>query len=227
LSLVFFDIDGTLLLTGGAGVRAMTLTFERLFGVANAFDRVAIGGRTDSFLVSQALTAAGLADTRDNHERFRDDYVPTLAQEIHNPGTGRRGVMPGVVDLLTAIVRDGPFEVALLTGNYERAAHIKLAHFGLDRYFAWGVFGEESIDRDDLGRVGMARAESRGIARGIRDRAIVIGDTPYDIACAKAMGARSLAVATGTHAADELRRAGADVVVADLSETGSIVELLR
>lgn len=227
MSLVFFDVDGTLLLTGGAGVRAMTRAFASVFGVADAFAGFAIGGRTDTYLVSTALTRGGLPDSVEQHRRFRDAYLPLLEEEVGRPGSGRRGVMPGVVALLEALHARAPFQLALLTGNYEPAARIKLAHFGLERYFAWGVFGEESIDRNELGRVGLARAAARGIDAGARARATIIGDTPYDIECARAVGARSLGVATGSHPLAALEDAGADAVLSDLSDTARVVDLLR
>ena len=128
-TLVLFDIDGTLVLTGRAGLRAMVATFESLWGVPDAFNGVSMGGRTDSWLVSHALTRWGLPDTPDNHARFRADYVPRLAEEILQPGTGLKGVMPGVRALLDAASASRHVHLALLTGNYREAAEIKLRHF--------------------------------------------------------------------------------------------------
>jgi phosphoglycolate phosphatase len=226
LSLVLFDIDGTLLLSGGAGVRAMTLAFERAFGVGDAFAGIQIGGRTDTFLLSQAFQQANLPDDRAEHDRFQRVYLECLAGEIHKPGTGRRGVMPGVGALLPALRDDRRFHLALLTGNYEGAARIKLESFGLGGYFAWGVFGEESADRNELARIALARAETRRVPRAASEAAVVIGDTPHDVECAHAIGARALGVATGSFSSAELAAAGADVVLENLSETAAVVELL-
>jgi phosphoglycolate phosphatase-like HAD superfamily hydrolase len=226
VSLVLFDIDGTLLLSGGAGVRAMTRAFESLFGVADAFRDVAIAGLTDTHLLSLALDGAQLPDTAEIHARFRDAYIPLLAEEVVRPGQGRRGIMPGVEAALAALRAHPAYHLALLTGNYEQAAHIKLAHFGLADYFAWGVFGEESADRNDLGRIAMVRARERGVPDAARARAVILGDTPHDIYCAQAAGARSVAVATGSYSVEELQAAGADVALADLSDTKLVVELL-
>jgi phosphoglycolate phosphatase len=227
LSLVLFDIDGTLLLSGGAGVRAMTQAFEAVFGVRDAFAGLAIAGRTDTFLVSRALIRANLADTPEEHERFRQVYIPTLVEEITRPGSGRRGVMPGVEDLLAALQRQPPFHVALLTGNFEPAARIKLSYFGLAEFFVWGAFGEESADRNELGRLAIERAATQAVPPEARARAVIVGDTPHDIECARAVGARAIAVATGSYAAAELEHAGADVVLPDLSDTTRVLELLR
>ncbi len=227
MSLLLFDIDGTLLLSGGAGVRAMTKTFEALFGVPEAFAGISIGGNTDTFLLSTALARANLPDTADVHTRFRAAYLPMLEQEIQLPGSGRHGLMPGVDQLLTALNGRESFHLALLTGNYEPAATIKLAHFGLAKYFSWGTFGEESANRDDLGRIAMTRARERRVPSAALQRAVVIGDTPHDIACAKAAGVRMLAVATGFYSVDELTAAGADVAVPDLTDTTRVLEMLR
>ena len=227
MSLLLFDIDGTLLLSGGAGVRAMTKTFQTLFGVSDAFQGISIGGNTDTFLLSTALARANLPDTADSHARFRNAYLPVLAQEIQQPGSGRHGLMPGVEQLLAALNGHETFHLALLTGNYEPAAQIKLAHFGLAQYFSWGTFGEESADRDDLARIAMTRARERRVPSHALERAVVIGDTPHDIACARAAGVRILAVATGFYSVDELSASGADVALPDLTDTACVLEILR
>jgi phosphoglycolate phosphatase len=227
LSLVLFDIDGTLLLSGGAGVRAMTRAFERVFGVADGFVGIPVAGHTDTFLLSQALDRANLPDTPDRHAEFRRVYLSMLAAEIHEPGAGRRGVMPGVDTLLAAISGESSFHAALLTGNYQQAAQIKLRHFGLAEFFAWGTFGEESPDRNELGRIAMTRAEERQVPAAARARAVVVGDTPHDIACARAAGARAVAVATGSYSEHELAAAGADVALPDLRDTERVLAMLR
>lgn len=220
---MLFDIDGTLLLSGGAGVRAMTRAFEAHFGVARAFEGIRMAGRTDSYLLSLALANHGLADTPEAHAAFRAAYVRLLAEAITEPGHGRRGVLAGVEPLLAALHARNDCHLALLTGNYEAAAGIKLGHFGLRRFFAWGVFGEESADRNVLGRLAMERARQRGVPDAARAKAIVVGDTPDDIACARAAGLRAMAVATGSYSIHELEAAGADVTFADLSDTDAVL----
>jgi phosphoglycolate phosphatase len=226
-ALILFDIDGTLLLSGGAGVRAMTRAFERAFGVSDAFGAIPIAGFTDSFLVSQALARAGLVETSDAHARFRDAYLALLPAEIVKPGTGRRGLMPGVLALLRRLADDDRLHAALLTGNYETAARIKLTHFGVGDFFSWGAFGEDSPDRKELARLALARAADRAVPRAARENPIVVGDTPHDVACARSIGARAIAVATGGCPLEQLRDAGADVVLPDLSDTDAVAELLR
>jgi phosphoglycolate phosphatase len=227
LSLLFFDIDGTLLLTGGAGVRAMARAFESTFGIAGAFDGISLAGRTDTYLLSQALQRANVPDSPENHALFRTAYLALLAEEILEPGRGRRGLMPGVRPLLAAVHERNDLHMALLTGNYEHAAQIKLRHFDVADYFEWGAFGEESGDRNELGRIAMLRAVERSVPARARAQAVVIGDTPHDIECAHAAGVRALGVATGSYSVLELETAGADVVLADLSDIERVLALLE
>lgn len=225
-ALILFDIDGTLLLSGRAGLRAMTRAFAQAFGVADGFKQASFAGRTDSFLVSQALQAAGLPDTAENHARFRDAYVPLLEEEIQHPGTGHKGLMPGARELIEALVEHDHLHLALLTGNYRRAAEVKLTHFELWDFFEWGAFSDDAADRNALVPIARQRAEIYDVPPEALERVIVIGDTPHDIECARVAGAMSIAVATGGHTVEELHAAGADVVLADLSDTEKVVALL-
>lgn len=225
-ALLLFDIDGTLLLSGGAGVRAMTLAFEAVFGVPNAFEGIPVAGYTDSFLLSRALERAGLADTPAAHETFCATYLDVLASEIEKPGKGQKGLMPGVRALLEHVRQSEGFFPALLTGNYELAAHIKLAHFGLGEYFSWGAFGDDSPDRRELARLALRRAEERAIPSAARNNIVVIGDTPHDVACARAIGARAIAVATGGYSVDQLHASGADTVLPNLADNTALLRLL-
>ncbi|MSO60606.1 MAG: HAD family hydrolase [Acidobacteria bacterium] len=225
-ALILFDIDGTLLLSGRAGLRAMTRAFAATFGIADGFKDQSFGGRTDSFLVSQALQAAGLPDTAEHHARFRQAYVPLLEEEIQQPGAGHKGLMPGARALVEALVDHDHLHVALLTGNYRAAAEIKLRHFELWDFFEWGAFSDDAADRNALVPIARQRAETYDVPPEALARVIVIGDTPHDIECARVAGAQSIAVATGGHSVEELRAAGADIVLADLSDTERVVALL-
>lgn len=225
-ALILFDIDGTLLLSGRAGLRAMTRTFEQTFGIANAFAGESFGGRTDSYLVSKALQAAGLPDSAENHARFREHYIPMLSEEIQLPGTGHKGLMPGARELLEALDLYPDVHLALLTGNYREAAEIKLQHFELWDFFEWGAFSDDHHDRNALVPIARTRAETYDIPPEAIERVIVIGDTPHDIECARVADARCIAVATGGFTVDQLRNAGADAVLPDLSDTAKVLELL-
>jgi phosphoglycolate phosphatase len=225
-ALILFDIDGTLLLSGRAGLRAMTRAFEQTFGIANAFAGESFGGRTDSFLVSRALQAAGLPDTSEAHDRFRQNYIPLLAEEIEQPGTGHKGLMPGARELVEALHDQHHLHLALLTGNYREAAEIKLQHFELWDFFEWGAFSDDHHDRNELVPIARSRAETYDIPADAIERVIVIGDTPHDIECARVAGAKCIAVATGGFTVDQLREAGADEVLQDLSDTEAVLALL-
>jgi phosphoglycolate phosphatase len=225
-ALILFDIDGTLLLSGRAGLRAMTRAFAKTFGVADAFAGTSFSGRTDSFLVSYALKTAGLPDTLDNHARFKEAYVPMLAEEIQQPGTGHKGLMPGARELIEALGDHHHLHLALLTGNYREAAEVKLTYFELWDHFEWGAFSDDSADRNALVPIARTRAETYDVPAEAIERVIVIGDTPHDIECARVAGAQSIAVATGGHSVEELRAAGADVVLPDLSETAKVLAIL-
>jgi phosphoglycolate phosphatase-like HAD superfamily hydrolase len=225
-ALILFDIDGTLLLSGRAGLRAMTRAFASTFGITDAFAGQHFGGRTDSFLVSKALQEAGLPDTPEQHERFKANYIPLLAEEIEHPGTGHKGLMPGARELLEALHQYHDLHLALLTGNYRDAAEIKLTHFEIWDYFEWGAFSDDAADRNLLVPIACQRAETYDIPAEAIQRVIVIGDTPHDIDCARAAGAKSIAVATGGYTVDQLRAFGADAVLPDLSETQTVIDLL-
>lgn len=225
-SLILFDIDGTLLLSGRAGLRAMTRAFEKTFGVADAFRGEHFGGRTDWYLVSMALRNAGLPDTAAAHERFRANYFPLLAEEIQHPGTGHYGLMPGARELLEALHDLDEVHLALLTGNYREAAEIKLSHFEIWDFFEWGAFSDDHHDRNELVPIARSRAEIYDIPAAAIERVVVIGDTPHDIECARVAGARSIAVATGGYTVEQLRGFGADEVLPDLSDTEKVIDLL-
>jgi phosphoglycolate phosphatase len=225
-ALLLFDIDGTLLLSGRAGLRAMTRAFADTFGITDAFRGEHFGGRTDSYLVSKALRAAGLPDTVEQHERFRANYIPLLAEEIQHPGTGHKGLMPGARELLEALEDHDHLHLALLTGNYREAAEIKLQHFELWEFFEWGAFSDDAADRNALVPIARSRAETYDIPLDAIGRVTVIGDTPHDIECARVADARCIAVATGGFTVEQLREAGADEVLPDLSDTAKVLSLL-
>jgi phosphoglycolate phosphatase len=225
-ALILFDIDGTLLLSGRAGLRAMTRAFENTFGITDAFKGESFGGRTDSYLVSKALKLAGLPDTLENHHHFRQIYLPLLAEEIQHPGQGHKGLMPGARELLEALEAYDHLHLALLTGNYRDAAEIKLQHFELWDFFEWGAFSDDHHDRNQLVPIAKSRAETYDIPAAAIERVIVIGDTPHDIECARVAGSMSIAVATGGYTIEQLQDAGADVVLPDLSDTLKVMSLL-
>jgi phosphoglycolate phosphatase len=223
---ILFDIDGTLVLTGGAGQRAMARAFEDTFSVANAFQHIEMPGRTDSWILTDALTAHGVPAEPANIARFREAYLEYLQIEIRHPGP-RKGVMPGVRALLDVLLGRDDVYLALLTGNYQDAARLKLEFFDLWRYFRCGAFGDAAPDRNGLLPKAIATIRTCGGPEVVPSQVVVIGDTPLDVECAAASGARSLAVATGGYDIDALRAAGADVVMKDLGDTRQVLRALR
>jgi phosphoglycolate phosphatase-like HAD superfamily hydrolase len=223
--LVLFDIDGTLVLTGRAGIRAMNRACEAVLGHRDALDGVSVAGRTDWVILHDALHNIGHDLDEPLFDRLRDAYVRILEEEIEHPGEGPKAVMPGIRRILDALVlRDDVFP-ALLTGNFERSARIKLEHFDLWRYFRCGAFGDDAKDRNALVPFAVERASKCGLPSVAARDVFVVGDTPHDVACAQAAGAISIAVATGTFSLDQLRASGADFGFRDLSDTDAFLRV--
>jgi phosphoglycolate phosphatase len=221
--LVLFDIDGTLVLTGGAGKRGMTRAFESLFGIPDAFAAISLAGRTDTSILEDALARHGVPFTSKDIAAFRSRYLDCLRQEVAQTTAGKQ-VLPGILPLLSVLDTSSQSFLGLLTGNYAEAAEVKLGHFDLWRYFRCGAFGEDAHDRNHLVPIALDRARACGLPFDIdADRVVVVGDTPRDVACAHAHGARIVAVATGEYSAGELREAGAEVVFEDLSDTPAVL----
>ena len=215
--LLLFDIDGTLLLSGGAGKRALNRTFEEMFGVAGAFTGVPVAGRTDLLIFGDVLERFGVVADAEARARFFSRYCEHFEREILHPGP-RKGLMPGVRRLLDRLAQTPGAACALVTGNIARAARIKLEHFGLQRYFVCGAYGDDAPRRDDLVPIAVDRARRAGIDVDSPRQAVVIGDTPLDVQCAAAAGAPAVGVATGPFTEEVLRRAGAHAVLPDLAD---------
>lgn len=224
--LFLFDIDGTLVVTGGAGQRAMNRAFHDVFGVPDAFAGIELAGRTDTSILGDAVARQAMAATPEASAAFRARYLVCLQEEVPRPGPNKR-VLPGVTDLLAELEPRPHNFLGLLTGNYCAAAEVKLSHFDLWRYFRCGAFGEDHGDRNALVPVALDRARSAGLPPHVDEaRVVVIGDTPRDVRCAHAHGARCVGVATGEYSAEALRAAGANVVFDDLSDTRAVLATL-
>lgn len=209
--IILFDIDGTLILTGGAGIRAMTRAFQRLFGVADALASVQMGGRSDLWIVKTVFAQHGLESDDGRRAAFIDAYnaeLPVALQETEGC------VLPGVLDLLTALTQR-PVVVGLGTGNFRRSGMIKLAYYGLDRRFSDGGFGDDSEDRSMLLAAGVERLRGAALPEA---EVVVVGDTPHDVTAAHAIGAKAVAVATGFSTAEALTAAGAEVTLPDCAD---------
>lgn len=203
IRLVLFDIDGTLIATGGAGVRAFGEVARSVFGRADVIGRLSFAGRTDPSIVREFLSGSGLPVSDEAFRRFFDHYVFWLDHHLERL-SGR--VLPGVPEALRALgaMPERPL-LGLLTGNIRLGAEIKLRHFGLWDPFVVGAFGDDHEDRNVLAAVARDRGAAWLGRRLEGDEVLVIGDTPLDIACARAIGARCLAVATGGVTLEALR----------------------
>ena len=204
----------------------MSLAFEEVFAIADAFQGMAMAGRTDAWILSDAAIAHGIPPDSPHLARFRDAYLRHLAIELEKPGVARKGLMPGVRELLEALAPREDVYLALLTGNYQEGARLKLEYFDLWKYFPCGAFGDAAPHRNVLVPRALTTVAASGGPTFSAADAIVVGDTPLDVDCARHVGARSLAIATGSHSVDELRAAGADVVLKDLGDTEEVLRVL-
>jgi phosphoglycolate phosphatase-like HAD superfamily hydrolase len=219
-NLVLFDIDGTLLRTEGVGVAAMLRAFTRLHGERGfSFEGVEIAGALDGLLFARMMAQHRLPVDESAHAEFQQVYGDELARAL-TPAVTRR--MAGTVELV-ATLRESGTAVGLLTGNYERTAHLKISVAGFDRaHFPFGAFGADGPSRRHLTPVAIERA-SRHVGRTFDPaRVTIIGDTPHDVDCAKAHGCRVIGVGTGPYSPERLREVGADLAVGDLSDTAGL-----
>lgn len=220
---LFFDIDGTMLSTGGAGQRAMELALVEDFRIQFPFEGVLTAGRTDRGIADEIFGRYELEDSPAQRERFMRSYLERLPSALETlPGE----LLPGVPDLLAQLRRDANVHLSLLTGNYVEGAWIKLRHFGIDHFFETGGFGDHHALRDDVARIALENVRGH-LNQTIPDgMACVIGDTPADISCARAIHARAVAVATGTYSFAELQPHQPDHLFYDLSDTAAVVRSL-
>ncbi len=223
--LVLFDVDNTLLYSGGAGGLAMKRAFHEVFGIEDGFRNIEFTGRTDMAILRDALARWSLLDGSFPRalEEFKESYLRHLADTLRE-ASGR--VMPGIRGLLSAMEEEEQIRLGLATGNFRKGAMMKLAHYDLTRFFGDGGFGEDAEDRAVVVELAIRRvARGDRLPRGNRS-VYVVGDTPLDIAAAKANGAWAVAVATGPRSVPELREAGADLVFPDLSDTQTVLRVL-
>jgi phosphoglycolate phosphatase len=209
--LILFDIDNTLLYTGGAGVAAMELTFQEMFGIKDGFAQIEFSGRTDLYILAEGLRHHGITSgLAGNLDEFLRRYYGHLG---HTLGERKGHLMPGFPHLLEALSQRKDVRIALATGNFSQAAWMKVEHYGIKQYFSGGVFGEASLDRSEMVRSGL-----QAIAKGIApEEVLIIGDTPHDVSSALDNGLTAVGVATGNYTVDQLRESGARMVFQDFS----------
>jgi phosphoglycolate phosphatase-like HAD superfamily hydrolase len=214
VKLLLFDIDGTLVATGGAGVRALNRAFRELLGIENAMERIRPHGKTDPGIIREVFEICGDArQCSDWMSRVLDAYVRFLPEEVSGSTTYK--VLPGILRFLEEFHGRPDIAIGLATGNVEQGARIKLERGKLNRFFPFGGFGSDSESRAELVR--------RGAEKGVRltgqsvkpGDIFVIGDTPRDIDAGREAGFRTVGVATSDYSVDQLKAAGADLVLSD------------
>jgi phosphoglycolate phosphatase-like HAD superfamily hydrolase len=230
MHVVLFDIDGTLISSGGAGRAALLAGLAEEFGPRPLSARLDLSGRTDLAIIHDLLRLAGLEDSPGNVERLRAAYLRQLPAHMRAHTTDvpagsayHARVLPGIAGLLEALAGRGDVHVGLLTGNMRAGARIKLGHFGLFDHFAFGGFGDLHHDRNDVARAALGDA-ARHLNGAVDPRRVwVVGDTPLDVRCARAVGARVLAVVTGWHSRDQLAACAPDLLLDDLSDPSAFL----
>jgi phosphoglycolate phosphatase-like HAD superfamily hydrolase len=219
-----FDIDGTLLSSGGAAKAALEGALLEEFGLAALQGQVAYSGRTDRAIIRDLLRLHGIEESPACWQRLVGGYLRRLPQCLR---THKGRVLPGIEALLKELAAREDVAVGLLTGNLQVGARLKLGHYGLFEHFAFGGFGDHHWERDDVAREALAAVQARLGGKARLDRIWVVGDTPLDVSCARAIGVKVAAVATGWHAREELAAAGPDLLLADLSDSAPLLERWR
>ena len=223
VTVVLFDIDGTLLDMRGAGRKSFVRALKNVFGWDDDIQYINFAGNTDLNVLQQVMEKHGRPLTDDDRRRFFERMPVDLAQTA---GEAELVIYPGVRELLEKLSADPRVVLGLVTGNVEACARIKLWQFDLHEHFVLGAFGDDHADRMDIARLAMKRLrDSLKPGQNIAGL-FLVGDTPFDIAAAKTIEAQSIAVATGKFGVEALREAGADHVLSDLSDTAAVLTLL-
>jgi phosphoglycolate phosphatase-like HAD superfamily hydrolase len=214
-TLLLWDIDGTLITAHGAGEAALRESLHTSFGLSSDLSHIEMAGQTDRSIFRQILRAFALPETPSNITLLEKHYLGALPAQI-----AQRGVspFPGIEKIVTEASRRDDIVQGLLTGNLRHGAQLKLNPTGYWSFLPFGAFGDDSEKRDQLGPFALRRAKEHHGIDFSPERVWVIGDTPYDVACGKAVGVKTFALATGRHSLACLREAGADAVARDLSD---------
>ena len=226
-TLALFDIDGTLVDSGGAGRLGLEASFRAVFGLDDISDpvsRIRFDGKSDPTIIADIAQAAGLpkGEVETRYAELQHAYLEALRAQLALPNPRRR-VLPGVLPLLERLAARPDVSLGLITGNIEEGARVKLEAFGLNRYFVDGGFSSDHPERSEIARIAYQKLSRRAGFRFSPDRVVVFGDTELDVACAKANGFRAIAVASGGAPRDRLLAADPDALFADLTDTGAIL----
>jgi phosphoglycolate phosphatase len=221
--LVLFDIDQTILHSGGAGEKALTLALRDRLGHEESLENIEIAGKTDIWITHRIFEAHGIDARPETVENFLNTYLVHLKTQL---GLNHGRLLPGFPAILLALEQRPNVAMGLLTGNLRRGAELKLRHYGVLDHFSFGAFADDSQERNQLGPFARTRAEK---AHGVSFRPediFIIGDTPHDIACALAIHAQGVGVATGRYGRPALEAAGAHFVFDDLSDIDAVIRTL-
>lgn len=222
MNVLLFDIDGTLLFSGGSGIIALKLAFTEVFGGPPP-ERVDTAGRTDRAIAGDFFRSQDLEDSLENWRQYCAAYLRHLAEQLPL----RDGyLMPGVEACLKELSSREDVAMGLLTGNVFEGAKLKLERLGIYKYFHFGGFGGDHRERNGVASDALAAARDTIDGQFERDRVWVIGDTPNDVGCARYIGVNAVAVATGVHEKSDLADASPDLLLDDLRQSEQLLELL-
>lgn len=224
--LILFDIDETILKSDGAGRRAISRALREIFGKDFQMDHVSMSGKTDPQILHEILNHAGMdrQEIENSLESIYAIYIELLREEIDNAKFFR--LHEGVVELLESLSNNDKTFLGLLTGNIEKGARLKLSRFELNDYFPIGAYGCDSADRMQLPAVAVNRAVSHFNRNFQADETVIIGDSIYDVLCAKQYGARSIAVNTGLTSKEQLEAQSPDYLFASLKDTNAVMDAI-
>ncbi|MGZ0169035.1 MAG: HAD family hydrolase [Planctomycetales bacterium] len=221
MTVCLFDIDGTLLSSGGAGQAAMEAALESTFGITAPTEGISVAGRTDRAIVTDLMQFHGVDTSEASWSTFVDAYLERLPREL----ASREGlILPGVEELLAELHRRESLTMGLLTGNFRRGAELKLNHYELSDYFAGGGFGDDHFGRDDVAKAALADVREKQDIPSDAE-VWVIGDTPADVQCGRVINATVVAVATGLHSIDDLEACDPDFLCEDFADVELILGL--
>ena len=223
MHVIFFDIDGTLLLTGGAGQAAMEAVLAAEFQADRPVEGIPMAGRTDRAIVTDLFSFYGVEVNEERWNRFNVAYLRQLTETLKSQDGL---VLPGVVALLQELNRRDDVLLGLLTGNFREGARLKLEHYEIFHFFQFGGFGDVHHHRNDVAGEALSQAVKHHNREFAADRVWVIGDTPADVECARFIGANAIAVTTGSFRRDELEATSPDHLFEDFSDPTAFLSLL-
>lgn len=225
MKLLLFDIDGTLMHTHGVGRRSVETVLSELVGREVSTEGISFSGKTDPQILREVLVAVEAeADlTGDRFPEAVEGYQRVMRETFDPEGVT---VLPGAVEIVERLAERDDVQLALLTGNLQAMAYLKMRAIGLDAHFPFGAFGCDSENRNELPAVAVERAEAHAGRTFQPEEIVVIGDTPRDVDCARAYGTKVVAVATGRFSREELAEHGPDLLLDDLSDLDACIDAI-